>query len=78
MIPEIDTPGHVWAGFAAIDGLLTTCYDADGTVAGTGPINPAREVQGLPHHLGPHLTSISALHHLSRAVRCALLGGHAD
>jgi N-acetyl-beta-hexosaminidase len=26
VIPEIDTPAHVWAGFAAIDGLLTTCY----------------------------------------------------
>jgi hexosaminidase len=39
----VDTPGHVWAGFAAIDGLLTTCYNPDGTVAGTGPLNPTME-----------------------------------
>ena len=34
--------------------------------------------QGLRHHVGPHLTSVSALHHLPRAVRYALLGNHAD
>jgi hypothetical protein len=43
VIPEIDTPGHVWAGFAAIPGLLTTCYDRDGDVAGTGPLDPSSE-----------------------------------
>eukprot|EP00035_Acanthoeca_spectabilis_P012649 m.229213 g.229213 ORF g.229213 m.229213 type:complete len:664 (+) comp15677_c0_seq1:33-2024(+) len=43
VVPEIDTPGHVWAGFAAIDELLTACYDADGTVAGTGPLDPSKE-----------------------------------
>jgi hexosaminidase len=51
IIPEIDTPGHVWAGFAAIDGLLTTCYnhhdaatnEGRPVVSGTGPLDPTKE-----------------------------------
>ena len=43
VIPEIDTPGHVWAGFAAIDGLLTTCHSSEGAVIGTGPLDPTKE-----------------------------------
>eukprot|EP00040_Diaphanoeca_grandis_P018300 m.96192 g.96192 ORF g.96192 m.96192 type:complete len:609 (+) comp26874_c0_seq1:62-1888(+) len=44
IIPEIDTPGHVWAGFAAIDGLLTTCYNSKtGAVTGTGPLDPTKD-----------------------------------
>ena len=44
VIPEIDTPGHVWAGFAAMEpAVLTTCYEKDGTVAGTGPMDPSKE-----------------------------------
>lgn len=35
-------------------------------------------VQGLRHHFGPCLTHFPALHRPSRAVRHALLGGHAD
>ena len=42
VIPEIDTPGHVWAGFAAMDGLLTTCYEGADAV-GTGPLDPSKE-----------------------------------
>ena len=42
VIPEIDTPGHVWAGFAAMDGLLTTCYEGTDAV-GTGPLDPSKE-----------------------------------
>eukprot|EP01050_Picozoa_sp_SAG11_P001731 SAG11_NODE_79_length_17750_cov_28.445980_7_plen_928_part_00 len=41
---EIDTPGHVWAGFSAIPGLLTSCYQQGGqTVIGTGPLDPTKE-----------------------------------
>jgi hexosaminidase len=44
VIPEIDTPGHVWAGFAAMEpAVLTSCYGADGTVSGTGPLDPTKE-----------------------------------
>ena len=35
-------------------------------------------VQGLRHYFGPCLTASPALHHSSRAVRQALVGGHAD
>lgn len=42
---EFDTPGHVDAGYAAIPGILTQCYDKttgqpDGT---TGPLDPTNE-----------------------------------
>ena len=37
----------------------------------------AFDVQGLRHHFGPHVASISALHHPSRTVCHALLGGYA-
>jgi N-acetyl-beta-hexosaminidase len=60
VIPEIDTPGHVWAGFAAIDGLLTTCYDGAEAV-GTGPLDPSKEVSK------PHRSQYSACMH---AVFC--------
>ena len=36
------------------------------------------KVQGLRRYFGPRLTSIFALHYIPRAVRHALLGGHAD
>ena len=50
VIPEIDTPGHVWAGFAAIDGLLTTCYEGSEAV-GTGPLDPSKVIpQATPSH----------------------------
>lgn len=43
VIPEIDTPGHVWAGLAAMEpAVLTTCYHPDGTVAGTGNLDPSK------------------------------------
>eukprot|EP01047_Picozoa_sp_COSAG01_P133436 COSAG01_NODE_63429_length_280_cov_0.574586_1_plen_84_part_01 len=38
------TPGHVWAGLAAVQPpVLTTCYNSDGTVAGTGNLDPSKE-----------------------------------
>ena len=45
VMPEFDTPGHVQAGFTALPGLLTQCYDAttgkpDGT---TGPLDPTND-----------------------------------
>ena len=44
VMPEIDTPGHVWAGLAAIEpAVLTTCFNTDGTVAGTGNLDPSKE-----------------------------------
>lgn len=44
VIPEIDTPGHVWAGLAALEpAVLTTCYGTDGTAAGTGNLDPSKE-----------------------------------
>ena len=45
VLPEFDTPGHVWAGWAAMTPpVLTTCYDKhDPTkVVGTGPLDPTR------------------------------------
>jgi len=43
IIPEIDTPGHVWAGLAAMEPpVLTDCYD-NGEIIGTGPIDPTKE-----------------------------------
>jgi hexosaminidase len=36
VIPEIDSPGHVWAGLAVMEpAVLTTCYNKDKSVAGT-------------------------------------------
>jgi len=36
VIPEIDTPGHVWAGFVAMNPpVLTDCYQTDGTLVRT-------------------------------------------
>ena len=44
VIPEFDTPGHVWAGLTALDPpVLTECYDAGGNILGFGPVNPAKE-----------------------------------
>ena len=45
VIPEIDTPGHVWAGFSAMEpAVLTDCYSPDrSAVIGTGPLDPTRE-----------------------------------
>lgn len=45
VMPEFDTPGHMFAGYSSIDDLLTPCYDAktgqpDGK---TGPVNPTLE-----------------------------------
>ena len=52
MIPEFDTPGHVQMGWEST-GLLTDCYDKDGTKTGTGPLNPTLNVR--PHRLvSPH------------------------
>lgn len=44
VIPEIDTPGHLWAGLAALDPpVLTECYDKNGNILGLGPIDPTKE-----------------------------------
>jgi hexosaminidase len=42
VIPEFDTPGHAWKGYASIPDLLTDCI-ADGRKYGTGNIDPTRE-----------------------------------
>ncbi len=39
VLPEFDTPGHVLKGWEDT-GLLTECYDTEGTKTGTGPLNP--------------------------------------
>jgi hexosaminidase len=41
-IPEFDTPGHSTSWGIGEPGLSTACYNANGTVAGTGPIDPTR------------------------------------
>ena len=44
VMPEIDTPGHVWAGLEALDpAVLSTCYGKSGGAAGTGPLDPSKE-----------------------------------
>ena len=44
IIPEVDTPGHVWAGLAAMTPpVLTDCIGTDGSVVGTGPMDPSKE-----------------------------------
>ena len=42
VIPEFDTPGHVQAGYAALEpAVLTNCYDSSGKPDGTtGPLDP--------------------------------------
>ena len=41
VLPEFDTPGHVFAGIKSIPNLLTPCYGQDGRPDGTfGPLNP--------------------------------------
>ena len=46
VVPEFDTPGHVYAGYTALEPpILTTCYDpATGKpltgIQGTGPLDP--------------------------------------
>jgi hexosaminidase len=40
----MDTPGHVWAGLAAMEpAVLTSCMNNDGSVAGTGNLDPSKE-----------------------------------
>ena len=39
IIPELDTPGHVYRGWES-SGLLTQCYNPDGSVGDWGPLNP--------------------------------------
>jgi len=39
IIPEFDTPGHVYRGWESL-GVLTQCYDGDGNEADYGPLNP--------------------------------------
>ena len=57
VIPEFDTPGHVQMGWEST-GLLTDCYDKDGTKTGTGPLNPTLNAR-------PHPTRLTTAHRVS-------------
>lgn len=43
VVSEFDTPGHTMSWGAGAPGLTTTCFAPNGSVTGTGPVDPTRE-----------------------------------